>query len=371
MSVVEILVLAAGAFGAAATLGSAVRSVVLPRAIPARITRRVFLGMRRLFKLRMGRSGNYEKRDRIMAYYGPSALLALLASWLVLEMASFTAIYWSLGVKRWGDAFAISGSSLTTLGFARQADMPNTAVSIAEAAIGLVLLALLITYLPSIYTAFSRREQQVATLEVRAGYPPSPAVMLTRLHRIGWSDRLPEVWKAWESWFIDVEETHTTFPALAFFRSPQPYHSWVTAAGVILDTASLAASTLERPRDADAELCIRAGYVALRRIAGFFRIPYNADPQPGDPVTIRRDEYDALCAELEAAGVPLKKDREQAWRDFAGWRVNYDTVLVELAALVMAPPGTWSSDRLVMAGRPTGPGDHMQTARTGKIRRLR
>jgi hypothetical protein len=33
-----------------------------------------------------------------------------------------------------------------------------------------------------------------------------------------------------------------------------------------------------------------------------------------------------------------------AWRGFAGWRVNYDTVLLALAALTMAPEAPWSSD---------------------------
>jgi hypothetical protein len=46
---------------------------------------------------------------------------------------------------------------------------------------------------------------------------------------------------------------------------------------------------------------------------------------------------------LELEGVPLNADRDQAWRDFAGWRVNYDTVLLALARLTMAAPAPWSS----------------------------
>jgi hypothetical protein len=47
-------------------------------------------------------------------------------------------------------------------------------------------------------------------------------------------------------------------------------------------------------------------------------------------------------------------DRDQAWRDFAGWRVNYDTVLLALAALTLAPPAMWSSDRSRMPPARTG-----------------
>ena len=149
----------------------------------------------------------------------------------------------------------------------------------------------------------------------------------------------------WEQWFADVEETHTSFPALVNFRSPLPHRSWLTSAGAVLDSASFAASTLDQPRESRAELCIRAGYLCLRRIAKTFGIPYNANPAPDDPISVTREEYDAVYDQLSADGLPLRADRDQAWRDFAGWRVNYDDVLVPLARLILAPEAPWSSDR--------------------------
>ena len=92
-------------------------------------------------------------------------------------------------------------------------------------------------------------------------------------------------------------------------------------------------------------MCIRSGYVALRSIARFFGIPYDADPAPTDPISIDRSEFDKVIAQLEAAGVPLKADHDQAWRDFAGWRVNYDALLLAIAGFLVAPYGKWSSDR--------------------------
>ena len=82
-------------------------------------------------------------------------------------------------------------------------------------------------------------------------------------------------------------------------------------------------------------------------VADYFGIEYDPDPRPDDPISVTRREFNLLCVELEAAGVPLKPDRDQAWLDYAGWRVNYDTVLIALCALVMAPPAIWSSDRAV------------------------
>ncbi|HLA07724.1 MAG TPA: hypothetical protein VJ022_09800, partial [Anaerolineales bacterium] len=90
----------------------------------------------------------------------------------------------------------------------------------------------------------------------------------------------------------------------------------------------------------------RSGFLAFRRIANYFDIPNPQDPHyPNDPISITREEFDSVLNELAKAGLPIKVDREQAWKDFAGWRVNYDRVLLVLCTLVMAPQATWSSDR--------------------------
>ena len=352
MIVLRILTFAVGTVVVLATFGSAVRTVVLPRGIPSRVTRTVFLTTRFLFRLRMGRRASYERQDRVMALYGPVSLLATLAVWLLLVMIGYLAIFWGLGGRSVREAFVLSGSSLLTLGFARPADLPATILVFTEAMFGIALLALLITYLPSLYGAFSRREAAVTALEVRAGAPPSGVVMIERFHVMNREEHLDDVWVQWEGWFVEIEETHTSFPALVFFRSPQPDHSWVTAAGAVLDAASLMTSTVDSPRNANAQFCIRAGYLALRRIADFFGIPYDPDPAPDDPISIGRDEFETAYETLAAAGVPVLADREQAWRDFAGWRVNYDRVLIALAGLTVAPPAPWSSDRGLATYRP-------------------
>ena len=341
---VRIAVFAAGAAVVLATLGSAVRTVVLPRGIPARIATTVFLVVRSLFRLRLGRSPSYERRDHIMSGYAPLSLLVLALTWLTVVLAGYAAMFWALTVPGVRAAFVTSGSSLLTLGFRQPDDLPSVVLVFSEAAIGLGLLAMVITYLPSLYAAFSRREAAVALLEVRAGSPASGVEMIERFARIEWMGGLKRIWDRWERWFVEVEETHTSFPALVFFRSPQPDRSWVTSAGAVLDAASLQSSSLEE-HDPDAALCIRAGYLALRRVADFFGITYEASPGPDDPISVSREEFDEAFDRLAAAGVPMKPDRDEAWRHFRGWRINYDQVLLALSALVMAPYAPWSSDR--------------------------
>jgi hypothetical protein len=347
MLVVRILAFILGAAVVLGTLYSATETFVLPRSASDLVARAVFRTNRRLFDFAARAGPSYAARDRIMALYAPVSLLLLDAVWLVLALGGFMAMYWAVGAVTWRTAFTASGSSLLTLGFAPVAGVVTTVLTFAEAVVGLTLVALLIAYLPTIYAAFSRREAAVTMLEVRAGSPPSALTMIERYHRIHGLDHLHDLWVTWEAWFAEVDESHTSLAALTFFRSPSPDRSWVTAAGAILDGASLAASTLDLPRDAQRDLCIRAGFLALRHIADFFKIPYNPDPAPSDPISVKREEFDEACDRLAQSGVPLKPDRDQAWRDFAGWRVNYDTVLLALASLTVAPPGAmWSTDRV-------------------------
>ena len=328
------------------TLISAISTIVLPRAARSQLNRLVFGLLRRGINFILHFAKTYHRRDLIMAYYAPVGVMLLVPTWYVLITLGFTAMYWALGIGDLFTVFRLSASSVLTLGFEAPRTLFSTLLIYSEAMMGLILVAMLISYLPTMYSAFSRREQAVNMLEVRAGSPPSALEMLLRFHRNHGLDKLSDYWKIWETWFADIEESHTTLPALVFFRSPRPDNSWVTAAGAVLDAAAITLSAIEIPYEVSAALCIRAGYLALRRIATYFDIPNPQDPHyPSTPICIERYEYDEVIRQLVAAGLPVKADREKAWRDFAGWRVNYDRALILLCGLVMAPQASWSSDR--------------------------
>jgi hypothetical protein len=342
----HILAFIAGVLTVIFTLSSAMSTFVLPRAARSQLNRIVFGLLRRLFDFLTHFAKTYRQKDAIMAYYAPLALLLLLPTWYLLILLGYSAIYWAVGVESLFAAVRLSGSSMLTLGFELSKTPLVTLIVFTEAVIGLMLVGLLIAYLPTMYSAFQRREQVVNMLEVRAGSPPSALEMLLRYNRIHGLDQLADYWKTWEAWFADIEESHTTLPALIFFRSPRAENSWVTAAGAILDCASITLSALDIPYQPSAALNIRAGYLALRRIANYFDIPNPQDPRyPDTPICVEREEFEEVLDRLAEAGLPVKADRAQAWQDFAGWRVNYDRSLILLCGLVMAPEASWSSDR--------------------------
>ena len=353
----QVVVFAAGVAIVVGTALSALRATVLPRNAQSRLSRSITRFIRWLFRLRASKLSTYEARDAAMAMLGPTALFSLLATWLVLVMWGFTFMFFAITGRGFKNSIELSGSSVFTLGTSTGPGVWTKLLTYTEAAVGLLVVTLLITYLPSIYAAFTRREAGVSLLRVRLGSPARAATMLIRYHQIEEPHfRLNQVWQDWERWFGDVDESHSTFPILVFFRSPQPDRSWITSAGALLDAASFWLSSVgDHPLDADAQLCIRAGYIALRHIADNFRISFDSDPMPDDPISVAREEWEKEFQRMADAGMPMNVDREAAWNAWRGWRINYDRVLLELARLVEAPLAPWISDRSpVVYGRSAG-----------------
>lgn len=164
--------------GVAGVLSSVLRTVVLPRAVPARLARFTFLAVRAslLLRLRLSGRSDYETRDRVFALQAPLGLLAQLITWSVLIFLWFAALFWALSPQGLTStnivqALELSGSSMVTLGIDHPQGLVRQLVAFAAAGVGLTLLALVITYLPSLYGAFSRREALITKLVTRAGSP--------------------------------------------------------------------------------------------------------------------------------------------------------------------------------------------------------
>jgi hypothetical protein len=346
--VLHILAFLAGALIVARALLSAVRTFALPRANSDSIVRAAMHALRIVFNGAMRLAPDYRRRDAIMALYGPVGLILLVPLLLSLLEIGFAMMFWGIGAGDVYRAFTLSGSSLLTLGFVTADNAAEYVLAFLEAISGTFMLALLISYLPTIYSMFSKREILVTGLEVSAGSPPWAVTFVDRSFLIRRFDEndLDRTWREWNSWFTELEESHTSLPMLPFFRSQQPNRSWIVAAGTVLDAAAIVRSSVDIPMNPRADLMIRSGYLALKAIAASYGFVYDPQPAfPRTPIHVSRAEFEDAYARLAAAGVPMKPDVERCWINFAGWRVNYDAQLLDLCAVVMAPEAPWSSDR--------------------------
>lgn len=337
---------------------SVVYTLVLPRAHPSRLANVVLHGLHGLSKWAADRVEDYGAKDRIMAFAGPVALLGLFGTWLGTFYVGYSLILWPLVAGSGSGsgaaaglpaAFKAAGSALFTLGLAGTPGGPAVAVCYGAAATGLIAVALEIAYLPTIYSAFNRRETLVTLLQSRAGAPAWGPEILARHQLVGITGNLPTFYGAWEQWAAELAETHTTYPVLVLFRSPNELRSWIVALLSVLDSAALYQALCPVAAPSESRLCLRMGFVCLREIAPTWGFEADPDPMPDAPIELTYEDFLEGVARLEEAGVDLERSPEEAWPHFRGWRVNYEASAYFLADLTSAVPAPWSGPRRRLA----------------------
>jgi hypothetical protein len=329
---------------------SVIGTLIVPRPVGSWLTRVVDRIVLTVYRAAT-RSASWPRRDRVLATQAAAILVTQLAGWLGIFLAGYTLVLWPSDGRSITAALTEAGSSIFTLGFAEPPGTTPDAVVFVAAATGMVVVALQIGYLPTLYAAFNRRETEVALLNARAGIPSWGPELLARTHYalgsgVSTLNTLPELYREWERWAADVAESHTTYLPLVRFRSPQPYSSWVISLLAMLDSAALVLSLEPDPAlVVPARLFLRSGFSCLTRIARAMGadVPDEADPEGG--ITLTYQEFLGAIARLHEVNFPTSRDPADAWVDFVGWRVNYERAAYEIAAAVDAVPALWSGPR--------------------------
>jgi hypothetical protein len=348
---VRYIAAAAGLFLVVIDCISLVGTLIVPRPAGGRlmiwVDRVVHLG----FQLLTAPVKNYHRRDRILAAEAATLLVCQLLAWLAVAYVGFGLLLWpfvsggvTLSFDTAGPAFWFIGDSTVHGGAER-------AIQYAAALIGLVTVTLQIAYLPTLYSAFNRRETDVALLNARAGVPSWGPELLARTHYALGSgastiDTLPDLYDQWERWAADIAESHTTYLPLVRFRSPKPLSSWVTALLAVLDSAAmyLALSPQAAPTVA-ARLCLRGGFQCFNEVARAMGLAVPDMPDPSEGITLTFQEFLEGIATLEKVNFPVERTPADAWPDFVGWRVNYEQAAYQVARAVDAVPALWSGPR--------------------------
>jgi len=287
-----------------------------------------------------------QRRERWLGGFAPLLVLVLLVAWVLLLISGFALVDLALGadfappLDSFVTAFYAAGTGLLTIGFG---DIVPTAtltraIVLGSAGLGLGTVALVVTYLFSLYGSFQRREVLVTTLDARAGAPPSGVALLETCRRTELLDDLPGLFGDWERWAAEVLDRHVAYPILGYFRSSHDNESWIASLGAMLDAAVLVLTTVEGLPRGRAEMLVAIGVHLVEDVSNFFG--FRNDGRVG----VERAEYDAARGRLEAAGFPLESP-EIGWILFAQIRARYASRLNELAGFWMTPPALWIGDR--------------------------
>jgi hypothetical protein len=328
-------------------LWDAFETVVLPRSIvrKLRLTWLYYRATWTPFAALARRCPFASVRERLLAVYGPFALIGLGALWALGLCFGFALLYWAdgshlstrLGRPGFGHDLYMSGTTLFTLGLGDVVPESRLArgLAVVEAGTGFAFLAMLITYLPVLYQSFSRREVRLTLLDAWAGSPPCGSEVLRRLAREGQLSSLEEFLRDWEYWCSDILESHISYPAIAYFRSQHQRQSWVAALTAVLDLSALTASGVLAIATFRARLAFamaRHAAVDLSQVLSA-RPDHDADRlPPGELERVRRD--------LEEEG--LRPDRSpEAERRLAAMRRSYEPYVAGLSRHLSMPLPSW------------------------------
>jgi hypothetical protein len=325
----------------------AFETIVLPRRVTRRIrltrlfTRTAYFAWNAIGR----RIRSSARRDSFFGYMGPLTLLSLVAFWAVLFVLGFGLMLWGLAlplnapdrpVGFLTDLY-LSGTTFFTLGLGDVTPPPGIGrvLLVGEVALGFIFLALVVSYVPILYQAFSRRELRISLLDARAGSPPTAMELLRRNCAGKNVEELVLLLREWEAWCADILESHLSYPILAFYRSQHEQQSWVEALTLILDTCALTLTNI----DGVPLPPVRFAFATARHAVVDLAQVLNTPPIP----TVDRlsaAEFTRLQEMLAETGLCLREGAANE-QELAGLRATYEPFVCALAQRIQVSLPPW------------------------------
>ena len=327
----HVLVLVIGLAFLAVVLLDAFQTIILPRrpVVRFRITRLFFIVTWNPWARLIHALPSRRMREQFYSYYGPLSLLLLFGVWAISLLTAFALIFFGLhlpfhdpahpvtDLERLRGSLYVSGSTLFTLGLGDVVPATHLArfLVICEAGTGLGFIALVIGYVPVLYSAFSSREIAVALLDARAGSPPTAGELLIRHHFQGGDDALTALLADWERWCAGMLETHISYPILCYYRSQHDNQSWLSALTSVLDACALLITMIDGPAQRQAQLTFAIGRHVLVDLGHVFhREAVEQHLRDSEPARLPPDEYMELAELLKHSGLHLCGDLNMHYR---------------------------------------------------------
>lgn len=328
------------------TWATVAKTLVFTRVRVPILERGVILGLRRAYTTAARAIPGYERKDDFLSTMAPGALLVQLAVWLALFCAAAALMFWPFVDGGLDEGTRASGSSLFTLGISGPGGYGPTALIFATAATGIVVIALYIAYLPSLYAQFNAREAAVSQLESLIGAPPWGPELLASHQERGLIDGLPALYARWDQLIAEVSVAITHYPLLAWFRGPHPRTSWSTSLLAVLDSAALYAAIAPDTAPVECRTVVHTSAHALENVSRTISFATNSRRGEAVAAALTLEEFLTQYERLKSAGFPVTAGPDESWASFRDRRSLYAPQVLMLADAVLAPPAPWADHPL-------------------------
>ena len=343
----RLLVGIAGVILIAIVLWEAFETIILPRRVVRRVrlTRFLYLVTWNPWSVIASATRNARRKEKLLSFFGPLSLIMLFWVWAVGLVFGFALLHWAVGSNfnasiesgMRADLY-FSGSTFFTLGLGdiTPATRAGRAITIFEAGVGIGFFALVISYLPVLYQAFSRREVNISMLDARAGTPPTAGELLRRHHEAGEMQSLDQLLRDWERWSADLLESHLSYPVLCYFRSQHDNQSWLSALCTVLDTCALVMVGIDGVPKWQAQLTFKMTRHAVVDLAQVF----NTSPVKNDGYRLDEPELARLRTTLGQSGLVLRNEPGDT-NTLAELREMYEPYIEVLSDYLLMPLPGW------------------------------
>ncbi len=311
---------------------------------------------------------------RLVSRIGPLSMIGLLILWACGLIFAFALLQYGGGEHLFSGSQKLnfrlllyhSGETFFTLGYGDITPVSgfSRALSVAEAGMGFAFLGVVIGYLPTIYSAFSRREIEISLLDARAGSPPSATELLTRAVSSLDQGTLDRLFHDWERWAAEVLESHLSYPVLSFYRSQHSNQSWLGALTVVLDASALVIAGIDGISNEQARWTFKMARHAVVDLAQVVNARY--DPNATERLT--SEDLAQIRIQLAQTGLRLR-DSQDAEQKLSQLRMQYEPYAIAIAKnLYISLPPWIRRDPTIKDNWQAGPWDRtIQAQALGKI----
>jgi Ion channel len=341
--------LALGSLILIAVLHDLFQSIVLPRPSVGRwrLSTLILRPLWAAWRWLGGHMRRIDRRENWLGTFGPLAVLSLLGLWVIGLTLGYALLIDALKAQihpspadLWTSLY-VSAATLFPLSYGDIVPVGAGArvVTLVESASGVVLIALVISLLFSLYRSFQEREELVVTLDALAGAPPSGVQILEMAAQYHMPDTVRTTFDDWTRWAAAVLESHLAYPILAYFRSSHDNEAWINSFGAVMDAATLVISSIESESvEGSAQLFTKVGSHLVEDLGWYFRL------ERSPSALVERQEFEEARRRLLAAGYSCR-DTDPAWTEFVSLRSRYALPLNQLARRMAVRPAQWIGDR--------------------------
>jgi len=292
-------------------------------------------------------------RHRILSKVGPLLMPSIILFFILMLLIGFTLLYLprletdfkindAANTSKIFQAFYFSGVTFLTIGYGDIVPTSNVTrmLAVIEAAAGLAIISLSITYLLTVYGALERKRAVTLKFYHQARQGADISGFISSHFARGRFHSLTESLREATRDLQELLESHLEHPVIHFFHPPEVYKGFPRALFVVLETVAILNAHLDEKEYVEGgdhpDVLIagdNARHVLAELVTSLNLQSSATEAFETDEETLRRRQksFKRATKELQSKKIKIRTDLEQAFLEYSEDRANWERQLFHFA----------------------------------------